>query len=306
MNFYLDFEATQFSERIISIGCVNDIGESFKTLVKPVNGAKVNEFITKLTGITNEMLENAPTADQAFNSFFDWVINVSDGTMPQYFCYGHSDVHFIEKTAKYMTDVRAISFAMSIKAMLIDYAKEVRLYFSSNDISLKKLVALVRHVDDVEQVHDAMDDALMLKECFENIGVVDKKAVVKAQTKNKQIVHHEEGDLAPVAVKGFKRTSEQKAQLKELRCSWIGIKAKDLQGDADETDYAVKLIHKNNNCVKYFTSVSSAAVYFNHAVKKGRSASKESDINKTIKEMCMNPNGYCGYRCEINYEKGMK
>ena len=68
MNFYVDFEATQFSNRIISIGCTNELGEKFETLVKPVNGDKINKFITDLTGITPEMVENAPTADEAFNA----------------------------------------------------------------------------------------------------------------------------------------------------------------------------------------------------------------------------------------------
>ena len=30
MNFYVDFEATQFSNRIISIGCTNELGEKFE------------------------------------------------------------------------------------------------------------------------------------------------------------------------------------------------------------------------------------------------------------------------------------
>ena len=57
MKFCLDFEATRFSNRIISIGCVAENGNTFYTLVKPVNKAKVDRFITELTGITNAMLE---------------------------------------------------------------------------------------------------------------------------------------------------------------------------------------------------------------------------------------------------------
>lgn len=78
MNFYLDFEATQCSERIISIGCIADNGAKFRTLVKPVKNEKVNKFIEELTGITNEMLETAPTADEAFNAFYEFVRNNND------------------------------------------------------------------------------------------------------------------------------------------------------------------------------------------------------------------------------------
>ena len=60
MNFYVDFEATQFSGHIIQIGCVNENGQQFQSLVKPPEGEKITEFITNLTGITNEMLAEAP------------------------------------------------------------------------------------------------------------------------------------------------------------------------------------------------------------------------------------------------------
>ena len=43
MNFYLDFEATRFTNRIISIGCVAGNGETFSTLVKPGDKKKVDK-----------------------------------------------------------------------------------------------------------------------------------------------------------------------------------------------------------------------------------------------------------------------
>ena len=54
MRFFVDFEATQFSNRIISIGCVAANGNTFSTLVKP-GKKKITKFITDLTGITNEI-----------------------------------------------------------------------------------------------------------------------------------------------------------------------------------------------------------------------------------------------------------
>ena len=69
MKFYLDFEATRFSNRIISIGCVAENGATFYTLVKPGDKKKVDKFITELTGITNEMLATAPDSDAAYIQF---------------------------------------------------------------------------------------------------------------------------------------------------------------------------------------------------------------------------------------------
>lgn len=70
MDFYFDFEATQFKENIIAIGATCEYG-SFDCLVRPPKGDKVTKFITDLTGITPEMAETALSLDEAF---FDlWV-----------------------------------------------------------------------------------------------------------------------------------------------------------------------------------------------------------------------------------------
>lgn len=53
MNFYIDFEATQPGNEIISIGAVSDDGATFSCLVKPV-ASEITPFITELTGITVE------------------------------------------------------------------------------------------------------------------------------------------------------------------------------------------------------------------------------------------------------------
>ena len=117
MNFYLDFEATRFSNRIISIGCTNERGATFKTLVKP-NKGKVDNFITELTGITKEMLQDAPSPDEAFNAFAEWAYQNSENTAPKYFCYGNSDEDFIDATMRTMSDFKAISFAGSCSSQL--------------------------------------------------------------------------------------------------------------------------------------------------------------------------------------------
>ena len=72
----LDIETSGLSpeqDSIIEIGAVMYSGESetgrFQTLVQPDYGPYVSEFITELTGITGEMLEDAPGAEQAIREF---------------------------------------------------------------------------------------------------------------------------------------------------------------------------------------------------------------------------------------------
>ena len=83
MKYFIDFEATQFSQEIISVGCYREDGEMFYSLVAPHSQKKVTNFITELTGITKEMLANAPTSDEVFCKFSDWVLE-NDGTADEW------------------------------------------------------------------------------------------------------------------------------------------------------------------------------------------------------------------------------
>lgn len=314
MNFYLDFEATQFSERIISIGCIADNGARFETLVKPVKNEKVNAFITQLTGITNEMLENAPTADEAFNAFYEFVKTNNECGAPTYYCYGPSDKNFIQHTVSGMSDFHAIMFASSIQALLVDYSAVVKNYLSTRGLSLKKLVALIRHVDEVEQNHDALDDAMMLKECYEGLNTLDKDILTTepvpirkatnvtgntafAEAYNKLI--DECGQLSPIKMAGHTFNKEEVDYLKQLRRDWVDVKEKDFQGDATAENWNAKLTHIRTGAVKYFTEPWVAAMFLNRYVMTKRSSKDLKALNTTMKEMAKNPNNFGGYRCEI-------
>ena len=71
MNYYIDFEATQYNQEIISIGCVREDGKTFYSLIKPKKLKNVTKFISKLTGITKDKLKNAKTSDEVFRDFFN-------------------------------------------------------------------------------------------------------------------------------------------------------------------------------------------------------------------------------------------
>lgn len=64
-------------DEIIEIGAVRvrgfEITDTFSTLVYPANG--IDPFITQLTGITAEMLENAPRITEALSQFLRFVDN---------------------------------------------------------------------------------------------------------------------------------------------------------------------------------------------------------------------------------------
>lgn len=70
-------------QEIIEIGAVllddtyQEIG-SFMTYVKPQYNEVVEHYITKLTGITTEQLEQAPVFEEAIRMFFDWCLSIHD------------------------------------------------------------------------------------------------------------------------------------------------------------------------------------------------------------------------------------
>lgn len=75
----LDFETSGMSpdqgDRAIEIGAVlirgGEIVDHYQSLINP--GKRINRFIEDYTGITNEMLLEAPVATQVMTEFFDFI-----------------------------------------------------------------------------------------------------------------------------------------------------------------------------------------------------------------------------------------
>ena len=171
MKYFIDLEATQFSNEIISIGCVREDGETFYSLVN-VSKNKMTNFITELTGITKEDVSTAPSSDEVFTKFYNWLI--PDESKVQFFCYGNADLGFIRRNLNKATTVKA-QMALSVLALhLIDYSKCVERHFGLiKSIGLKKVIAYYRQVEEIEQNHNALEDALFLKEIYDRINEED-------------------------------------------------------------------------------------------------------------------------------------
>ena len=272
MNFYIDFEATQFSNRIISIGCVCENGGRFKTLVKPANG-KLNQFITNLTGITKEMLEDAPSADFAFNALFDFVIHSCGTEAPKYFCYGNSDHDFLLATVRTMQDPRAISFVYSLYALMNDYSKTVQKYFSVNQIGLKK-VATTLSGEEIEQRHDALEDAEMLEQVFNNLK--DKIDIVNADLVKSV-------PSAPKKVNS--ESNKKKGIVPEIFNRWEAGKNHMWSADtgANAENYQFKASIEENTV--YFPDYKTAALWLMKYKNAKGSPKRINDIERIVKQI---------------------
>ena len=165
MKYFVDFEATQFSNEIIEIGCVREDGAEFKSYVNAKR--KLTDFIKNLTGISQETIDAAPSSDEVFRNFYQWL---KGDTNIEFYCYGNSDIDFVKKNLSKTTDFEAQAALSMIGMALNDYAVEVKRHFGIiKAIGLVKVLAHYRGVDAIEQNHDALEDAKFLKEVYDYI-----------------------------------------------------------------------------------------------------------------------------------------
>lgn len=168
MNFFIDFEATQFSNGIISVGCCNEEGKEFYSLVYTTH--KVTSFITDLTGITPEAIEVAPSPEYVFSQMYDWCLSVNKGSdLPHFYCYGNCDKEFVKHNFNECHDFKAAAMLSYLYTDMQDYGPEVKAHFGlTKNIGLQKVYNHYAGQDSIQQ-HNALEDAYMLKEVFINI-----------------------------------------------------------------------------------------------------------------------------------------
>lgn len=184
MKYFIDFEATQFSNEIISIGCVREDGATFYSLVNPKK--KLTQFIINLTGITDEMLREAPEADVVFKRFFDWCAEYENDT-PVFYCYGSSDVAFVKTNARKSNNLRAKSILCYLYSELYDYEPAVKAHFGLiQSVSLVKVASYYRG-EELQQVHNALEDAKMLKYVYDQTSQFNETVDMTAFPEYRQV-----------------------------------------------------------------------------------------------------------------------
>lgn len=285
MKFYLDFEATRFSNRIISIGCVAENGKTFYTLVKPGKKKKVDKFITELTGITNEMLAEAPSADQAFAQLADWFEENSSGIAPEFYCYGDSDAVFIQHTLADMEDTKACLCAMAIGGNLIDYAGVVKKFFvAPSDLALRKVYMLIQAKQELVQKHDALEDALMLQCVVENLEI-------KCKPEDKDTI---------LAMPSQKKPKTKKAP--SIFQKWSGQSKWDADTLANEDRWMFKCTDQHSGDVKYFDSAETAALWIIRYIARNVSPKSQEHRQRIANAIVAAiDNNKCRYNCYWEY-----
>lgn len=175
MNFYLDFEATQPGNEIISVGVICENGDTFHSYVKPYYSG-LTPFITEMTGITYDMIDSAPDINKVFYDLYYW-IEARDSVKKDwnFYVYGNSDTLFIHNSADYFRYTEALTLAGIMLLKIRDYSIDTKKYFRGG----VSLIKAFNYVVDAERIqnHDALEDARMLQKVVEYID--DKKPLTQ-------------------------------------------------------------------------------------------------------------------------------
>jgi DNA polymerase-3 subunit epsilon len=256
-----DLETTGFSpchDEIIDIGAVRvhngKIVDEFQSLVKPKN--PINNFITELTGISNEMVSNAPVIDDIILPFRNFVGDT--------ILLGHNvsyDVNFIYDS----------SFAFDGTIFDNDYVDTMRIARRLYpDMPHHRLKDLAKHLDvNSEGHHRALADCIMASKCFE---------IMRNEI-------HDEYDFCKNAKCHRKRKSPQ-----EKSHNQIFVNAKSLSPESNEFDTTHPLYGKS--CV--FTGTLERMSRKNAMqIVLNCGGTCENNVTKKTNFLILGDNDYC-------------
>ena len=153
----IDIETTGLDVRfceIIEISAVKyragSETDSFSTLVKPTE--PIDDFITSLTGITNEMLESAPDISSAISDFYNFV---GSETLVGY------NVNF---DINFLYDNLMMCKSVPLSNDFIDVMRISKKLLP--DLDNYKLSTVAKHLKASAPSHRSLDDCRACNECF--------------------------------------------------------------------------------------------------------------------------------------------
>ncbi len=163
----VDIETTGLSKdrhHITEIAAVQFDGKTilktFQTLINPQTS--IPSFITHLTGITNDMVQDAPTIDQALPDFFDFIqdhiLVAHNATFDYWFLNHNSIIHLNSRIENNILCTRKLANRLV------------------SELPSKRLECLCQHFNITnESAHRAMGDVMATVKVFEQFLRLLKK-----------------------------------------------------------------------------------------------------------------------------------
>ena len=182
----IDIETTglsPFFDEIIEIGAIkyrNNVPiDTFSTLIKP--NYPISDFIAELTGITNEMLENAPNISSVLKEFYNFIENE--------ILVGYN----INFDINFLYDSFLEEHSIYLSNNFIDVLRLARRAIPKDKIKNHKLTTLSEYYNISTTIsHRAIDDCKTCNQCYKfiqkdiisNLGSLDN-LVTSIKEKNK-------------------------------------------------------------------------------------------------------------------------
>lgn len=191
---FLDFEATETTLEIISIGAVKAILDSKKQIKSYDKGFKcyvytktpITPIIENMTGITNELLEKEGIPfSEALSRLARYI---GDLTFVHFFTYGNFDLRLLHVEAK-TNNLLENNLVLQIFRKNTDFSQILNHYArnsTNQTLSLVKALKLFK-VHPVEPLHDPLSDAkslLLLYEAFLKSPTILRNEYLKVLTNN--------------------------------------------------------------------------------------------------------------------------
>lgn len=253
MKYFIDFEATQYTQEIIQIGCEREDGEKFTALIKPRKLKNVTKNIAELTGLTKEALKNERESDEVFAEFFEWLCR--DKSKAEFFCYGNADLIFVRNNiAKCTNNIKAHAALSLIAANLTDVSDLVKSHFRLEmSPSLKKVMAYY-FPDDEHICHDALSDAEMLRSVYEAMMSEEKIRGVPfpEHIGNPMFKNQEDLDRFVIVRSGNGQSEKIYETLDEVCSFIIGLVRKQCKSEMKRESAQKKILAAINGKKKYF------------------------------------------------------
>lgn len=148
---------------------------SFRTYVKPEYNDSIVAKITRLTGITDEMVANAPKFKEAFKMFTNWCMGTGDDVT--IYAWSGTDYNQIKKELILKEYELSAAEHELVDCEWTDFQKEFDCHLGfERQVSLK-LALEMAGIDFSGREHDALDDArntAELLQIFKNETLFDK------------------------------------------------------------------------------------------------------------------------------------
>ncbi len=282
----IDIETTGLDPRfdeIIEIGAIkiknNNIVEKFESLVKP-NGyyiyddeddeieyfSYVSDFITELTGITNEMLESAPDITKVLPSFIDFIGND--------ILLGHN-VHF---DINFLYDSLIEISGIKLSNDFVDLMRLARKVYP--DFENHKLITIASNLGiNPEGAHRSLIDCLITHKCFQLLSKKVDFDILKLKSLWK---YHKGKSLDLTTVAPTTTKFNENHLLYNMNCVFTGKLERMARKDA-----AQLVVNLGGKCLNSVTKQTNFLILgnfeYNATVKDGKS-SKLKKAEKLILE----------------------